>query len=190
MRAIFALITASLLTLPGPTRAEGPFVNDAEPAPPSSIRDGEAWKEQSLRLPPWPSEANRIEVKVDDPGARFRYYIDKPSLQTGADGVVRYTLITVSESGAQNLSYEGIRCTPSGRFKIYAYGIGGRFAPTSVGDEWQIIDKTGADRYRYDLWRHYLCVPRKFVARSTRDQLHLLKTGRVPMEDNTGFSTY
>jgi hypothetical protein len=178
---------AALITQPA--QAERPFIDEAEPVTPKSIAPGKPWEEQDVRLPAWPQERDLIEVKVDDPDPRFRHFIDQRSLTTDTDGVVRFTLVSESGSGARNVSYEGIRCTPAGRYKIFAYGNNGRFEPTVVADEWRVIDKLGSQALRYDLWKHYLCIPRKLVARQRDQQLRLLRSGRVSMHDNAGFTT-
>lgn len=182
LAAVVALITA-------PAQAERLFIDEAEPITPKSIDEGKPWEEEKLRLPPWPRDGDLIEVKVDDPTARFRHYIDQRSLTTGKDGVVRFTLVSEAHSGARNVSYEGIRCTPAGRYKTFAYGSNGRFQPTTVADQWRVIDKRGSHALRYDLWMHYLCIPRKLVARPRNQQLRLLRSGRVSMHDNAGFIT-
>jgi len=172
-----------------PAQAERLFIDEAEPISPKSITPGKPWDEEDLRLPPWPRDGDLIEVKVDDPDARFRHFIDQRSLKTGRDGVVRFTLVSESSSGSRNVSYEGIRCTPAGRYKIFAYGTNGRFEPTTVADEWRVIDKLGSQALHYDLWKHYMCIPRKLVARPRDQQLRLLRSGRVSMHDNAGFIT-
>jgi hypothetical protein len=172
-----------------PAQAERLFIDEAEPMTPKSVAPGKAWEEEDLRLPPWPQERDLIEIKVDDPSARFRHFIDQRSLKTGRDGVVRFTLVSESSSGARNVSYEGIRCTPAGRYKTFAYGNNGRFEPTTAADQWQVIDKLGSQALHYDLWMHYLCIPRKLVARPRDQQLRLLRSGRVSMHDNAGFIT-
>lgn len=173
----------------GPTALaqENLFVNDAEPATPSSVRDAEPWKEEQFTLPAWPREQDLIPVRLDSPDASFDYSIDARSLRTGGDGVVRYTLVAESASGTRNLSFEGLRCTPHGAYRIYAYGQQGRFEPAGLGAQWMPIDRGGADPVREELWRHYLCVPRKFAARPTKAQVRLLRNGRVSGTENTGF---
>ncbi len=184
-----ALLIAVVALTTAPARAERVFVDEPEPVTPKSVSAGKAWEEEKVRLPPWPRDRDLIEVSVDDPNPRFRHYIDQRSLKTGNDGSVRFTLISESSSGARNLSYEGIRCTPAGRYKTFAYGSNGRFEPTAVADQWRVIDKLGSQPLRYDLWKHYLCIPRKFVARPRNQQLQLLRSGRVSMHDNAGFIT-
>lgn len=182
-----ALIGAVLAILNAPALAETPFVNDAEMDAPSSVRDGKKWQEQAVRLPAWPKDSDLVEIKVDGPDDDFRHSIDIRSLTTGSDDVVRYTLVTESGSGARNVSYEGVRCTPKGKYKTYAYGSGSRFTRTGTGEQWRLIDERARNRFRYELWRHYLCVPRLFAPRDRKDQVRLLKSGRVPQLENAGF---
>ena len=184
------LLTLGLLTLAlaGPTSAqENLFVNDAEPDAPKSIRDGEKWREQQVSLPPWPREQDLIPVRLDSASEPFEYFIDARSLSTGADKVVRYTLVAESSSGTRNLSFEGIRCTPHGEYRIYAYGQNLSFQPSRLGEDWRPVDRTGADPIHEELWRYYLCVPRKFEPRPHKSQVRALKNGRVGEYDNSGF---
>ncbi len=165
------------------------FVNDAAPDTPASVRDAEPWREQQFALPPWPREENLIPVRLDSAGGPFSYFIDALSLNTGTDAVVRYTLVAQSASGVRNLSFEGVRCTPRGQFRVYAYGQQGRFEPVAQTDDWRSIDRTGSDPIREELWRHYLCIPRKFAPRPREAQLRTLRSGRVGKHENSGFRT-
>jgi len=166
-----------------------PFKPDAAPDAPKSIKPGRKWQEGEVSLPAWPRDADLVQVKLDGPAQPLSHYIDTRSLTTGDDGVVRYTLVTKSPSGTRNVSFEGLRCTPKGRWKTYAYGMKGRFESTAVADQWQEIRSQEADPLHFDLWRHYLCIHRTFAARPKRDQVHVLKSGRVPAVETSGFIT-
>lgn len=185
--ALATILCAILALASAAACAETPFVNDPEMDAPSSVRDGKKWQEQTVRMPAWPKDADLVEIKLDGPADDFRYSIDSRSLATGSDDVVRYTLVTEASSGARNVSFEGLRCTPKGVYKTYAYGSGSRFSPTGVAEQWQQIDERSRDRFRYELWRHYLCVPRLFKPRDRKDQIRMLKSGRVPQVENAGF---
>lgn len=163
------------------------FVPDSGPEVPASVREiDDPWVEQVVKVPPWPADADLIAFPVDGPDRGFRFAIDGRNLAIGDDGVVRYTLVAESASGARNVSFEGIRCTPRGQHRIYAYGSGGRFH-TIADSDWQPISASDSDPYRYDLWRTYLCVFRQFVPRSRSDMLSALQRGRVHRLDGTGF---
>lgn len=178
-----------LLTVSAFASAESPFVFGPEEIVPKSIKPGAKWKEGDVSLPAWPKDVDLIGVSLDRPDAPFAYYIDRASLATGRDGVVRYTIVAEAGGGVRNITFEGIRCTPSGAYRIYAFGHGGAFKPATGGDDWQPIGLTAGNAARNELWRHYLCVPRLFKPRPKRDQLRMLRSGRVPEIENSGFLT-
>lgn len=191
---IAIVVLCVLVLLPGAgalaqSYRDTPFKPDAEPDAPKSVKEGRKWQEGTFSLPSWPRDGDLIELKLDGPEQPLTHYIDKRSLATGRDGVVRYTLVSESRSGARNVTYEGIRCTPKGRWRTHAYGVDGRFERTDQDEPWHTIPVTGNDPLHYDLWRHYLCVSRALKPRSTRDQIRMLTNGRVPAVDNTGFIT-
>ncbi|MBK1700582.1 CNP1-like family protein [Thiococcus pfennigii] len=185
-RLLVALVLGTLAApLPAAFRDDA-FVPDQTAPTPSSVREGEHWSEGGTTLPPWPQDADLIFFPVDGPKGLFRYAIDGRNLAIGEDEVVRYTLVAESASGARNVSFEGIRCTPNGQYRLYAYGTAGRFTPVAETD-WLAIAKNDPDGYRDDLWRTYLCVPLKFVPRTRPEILRALERGRVSRLEGTGF---
>ncbi len=82
------------------------------------------------------------------------HVVDTKHLSVGKDEVVRYTLVARSNSGASNVSFEGIRCTLNGDYKIYGYGTGNRLKPAAEMD-WRRVGKSGPESYRDDLWRYH-----------------------------------
>lgn len=152
MRILPLLFLATLL--PGTTGGAAPYENDDdEPAP---------WTEDVKPLPAPPHEDDLIPLAVDGPQRNFKHYIDGKSLATHVDGVVTYTTVIASDSGAKNILFEGIRCD-MGRYKTYAYGNGaGGFQP-SLASSWQkILTRSGPTNYRSELLRYYLCDARGF----------------------------
>lgn len=115
----------------------------------------EAWEEGQVTIPPWPEKQNLLEVEVDRGGFPFRVFIDSQSLEVGDDGVVRYSLVIISTSGARNASFEGVLCNKR-EYRRYAYGSADRWHRLA-GSQWQRITRGGSDGYRYVLYRHYLC---------------------------------
>lgn len=165
--------------------AERLFIDEPEPIAPRSIGEREPWKEGAAKLPPWPDDGDLVEFELDGAPSPMRFYIDGKNLNVGTDGVVRYTLVIESRSGTRNLSFEGIRCTLKGAYKVYAYGEDGKFNRTPEGD-WLPISGGGHDRYHQELHRHHLCVPLKLEPRPKKDMLRALK-GRIDPRANTGF---
>lgn len=151
------------------------FVSDAEPDIPESVRDALPWQEGETRLPPWPKDADLIELHLDGPRSELRYLLDGRHLSIGADDVVRYTLVVEGRNGHRNVSVEGLRCTPKAVYKLYAFGQGGRFVPID-DPQWQPISgRLSQDRHHVELWRHYLCEPRAFRPRPRDEMLRLLR---------------
>jgi hypothetical protein len=180
----FPLIILLLLAVPA-SAAENAFVTDAEPPVPSSVRTGKPWQEADTALPPWPQDADLVELIPDGPDVALRYFIDTGNLQVGSDDVVRYTLVAEGRSGTRNLSVEGIRCTPKGAYKTYAYGAGERFVPIA-SEEWLPIPADDGERWRHDLWRFHFCIPQAFAPRPKIDMVRSLE-GRISPRQNTGF---
>lgn len=182
-----SLLSLSLLLALGAARADpqGHFAPDPEPPVPSSVESGTPWQEIEVGLPPWPKDGDLIEMELDGPPTTFRYFIDGANLRIGADGVVRYTLVAQAPSGTRNLSVEGLRCTPRGAYRVYAYGVGGRF-DALAGSDWRPIGDQASEGFREALWRFHLCVPRAFEPRPLKDMIRSLG-GRIPERQNMGF---
>ncbi len=166
---------------------ENLFVNDAEPDAPSSITEGAAWKELKSPMPPWPNDSDLADFEVSNPTTSLKFFVDTKHLSVGKDEVVRYTLVARSNSGASNVSFEGIRCTLNGDYKIYGYGTGNRLKPAAEMD-WRRVGKSGPESYRDDLWRYHFCVRRSTTPRPVKDMIRSLK-GSVMDGADTGFLT-
>jgi hypothetical protein len=181
MTRTLALVCLTLLSVT--VHAEwGDFEHDFE-------ANQKSWKEIESLLPPAPLPANLIEVKLDA-STRNQLFIDQASLSIGNDGVVRYTAIIRTPSGAKNVSYEGLRCE-TGERKLYAFGrrsanAGGKDADKDAGNDantwsrnryakWEPIQARLAGGYHRELFFHYLCTVN--TKRDLPTLLRLLKTG-------------
>jgi hypothetical protein len=188
MRPIALILPLTLAALPSLAVSadwDRPFIDEQSAPTPSSVQDRDAtWKESATSLPPWPKDGDLVEFSVDDPSSQFRQFIDGKHISIGADGAVRYTLVVESSSGVRNVSFEGLRCTPQGVYKIYAYGYNGRFQKTD--GEWISLHGSFQDKIHRDLHELILCVPRKFEPRSTREIVHAMQV-RNPRNASTGF---
>jgi hypothetical protein len=123
--------------------------------------EGEPWKEDEAKIPPYPDDGDLMELQLDDPNNRFTYYMDEESLEVSEkDYVVRYTLVIESKTKTRNVFYEGMRCNTL-EYKTYAFGTGkGKFRP-SRKPEWKSMLDSGYKKLRMDLMEFYLCDPRK-----------------------------
>jgi hypothetical protein len=153
-----------------------------------NVQEAEPWKEESpVHLPPWPQDASLVEFRASDPAASLRYYIDTKSLSVDAQKIVRYTVVAETKTGARNVSYEGIRCTPKGEHRLYAYGVAGKFQ-TVPDTPWRRASDTAVPPYARDLQQFYLCVPLKFEPRPLKEMPRIL-SGHGNARDQSGFLT-
>jgi hypothetical protein len=114
----------------------------------------EGWEEERVALPAYPRAADLVEFAVPDVG-QFRFFIDAASLSLGEDGVVRYALVARSPGGAENASFEGLRCE-TGEYRVYAVGHAEDRSWARSKGNWQAILASGA-RWRSALQRQYFC---------------------------------
>jgi hypothetical protein len=114
------------------------------------------WQESGLALPSFPTRDDLVKLEVDRVDMPFSFYIDPASLSLGKDGVLRYTIVIESNSGASNIMYEGIRCATH-EYRTFAYGTpDGKFSK-ALHSNWTRITSSGAMAHRYNLRRYYLC---------------------------------
>ena len=84
----------------------------------------------------------------------FRYSIDGATLSVDPRGVVRYVLVARSASGAENVSYEALRCKTD-EYRIYALGRADGTWGGRPGN-WRPIAESRQGQHR-TLQREYFC---------------------------------
>jgi hypothetical protein len=122
----------------------------------SSFIEPPPWQEQAIKMPSYPADVDLLPFPVDQPALSQTFNIDAKSLSVGADGVVRYSVVIVSTSGARNVLFEGLRCVTR-EFRTYAYGEASHsFHPAQSG-KWQPVSHYDWGGFRAVLQRDYLC---------------------------------
>jgi len=121
--------------------------------------DKKPWQEVESRLPPYPRAEHLMPFEVSA-ATRNRHFLDGASLSVGEDGVVRYTVVVRTPGGAENVSFEGMRCD-TGERKLYAFGRsdgkGGGEWSRNRHARWEPIPVRQAASYQRELFYHYLC---------------------------------
>lgn len=135
--------------------------------------ENKPWVEIAVQLPPAPKAENLLPFYVS-PTATQSFAVDSKSLSVGTDGVVRYTLVSVSKGGAKNVSYEGIRCATFEK-KIYAIGQDDGTWSRSRQDKWEGIVRGYANRQHAALAMDYFC-SNLAVASDAKEMLRRLKS--------------
>lgn len=141
-------VFAVLLAAAAVSHAQSRFDEDADDS-------DKSWKEIALSLPAAPTAENLLPFYVS-PTATQTFAIDAKSLSVGSDGVIRYTLLATSSSGAKSVSYEGIRCDVRQR-RLYAFGHPDGSWSRARSDEWLPINGNAANRQQAVLAADYLC---------------------------------
>lgn len=77
-------------------------------------------------------------------------------MEVGTDGVVRYVLVVRSPGGAENVTFEGIRCAEDA-WRIYATGRANGAWAAARDERWRPIVKSSYDRARAALAHEYFC---------------------------------
>lgn len=135
---------------------------------------------QTERLPTPPAlprKENLIEFYVS-PVATFRYFIDATSLSAlYKQKEVRYVLVARSPSGAENVSFEAIRCPDMHR--IYAVADDSGKWGTRPSD-WQEIQRRTGLGVPGVLAREYFC-PHRDPLQSAAEGVDALRRGGHPL---------
>lgn len=113
------------------------------------------WEEVALQLPAAPKTDALLPFAIM-PKTSQSFSIDPNALTLGTDGVVRYTLVAQSRTGASSISYEGMRCDTFEK-KLYAFGRADGSWSRARQDAWQPIFKNGANRQHVTLAQDYFC---------------------------------
>jgi outer membrane murein-binding lipoprotein Lpp len=115
------------------------------------------WVENKVdALPPLPQDANLLPFDVSG-NTPLHFAIDRNSLTVGDDGVVRYTVVVTSPSGARNVNYEGIRCDTY-EWRQYA-GLNADHDgwDTTVANGFTRIENGTLNAYQAALYQDYFC---------------------------------
>ncbi len=160
-RLLLTVIAASLPLLAWPLTSDSDF-------------EDKPWQEVETKLPPFPQPENRIPFYVSATTDN-QFFIDDPSISLGSDGVVRYTLVIVSPSGAENISYEGMRCLTA-EHRVYAFGRADKTWSKARKDQWTVIANNSLNRHHAELYSQYFCTV-GIVLRDADDARRVLQRG-------------
>jgi hypothetical protein len=160
-----ALLPAATFAQPRPDLEEGEI-------------DKQGWVELEVRLPPYPKPGNLIQFEVSSASSN-RFYIDPDSISVGGDGVVRYTLVIRGPAGAENISYEGIRCETREQ-KYYAFGRSDGSWSSARSGVWRWIEYKEINRQHGILYLDFFCPDKKKPVGLPREIIRRLRYGVPP----------
>lgn len=146
--------------------------------------ESKPWQEIALQLPAAPQADSLLPFYVS-PTATQEFFIDSKSISVGSDGVVRYTLVSISKQGAKNITYEGIRCATFEK-KIYASGHTDGSWSRSRRNKWTPIVRNAANRQHAALAMDYFC-SNLTVASGREEMIKRIKEKRSLTDDRARF---
>jgi hypothetical protein len=168
------MLVLSIVSLPA-NAARG------EPDDVGGIPEEKAFKEDALKLPPYPPDASLVEIHPRGNSSN-RFYVDIDSLSLGEDRVVRYTMVVKTRSGVANVSYEGLRCKDA-HYKVYAFGTREAAWAASRNSDWKYVESSDGN-FRFSLIKDYFCDSEAVAGRNARD-LRLQVRNDFPQKSNT-----
>lgn len=147
------------------------------PSPPDEDEsETKAWVEQEVTLPAFPQTASLAEFHVS-PASGSRFLLDTKTLSIGADGVVRYALVVRTAGGAENTSFEGIRCATREQ-KAYAFGQRNGSWSAARDAQWRPIELRDFNRAQPVLYADFLCMGSARPPRDVRAIVQRLRYNR------------
>jgi hypothetical protein len=144
-------------------------------ADPADANDPDAprfWEEAEVKIPTAPPSKDLKPFYVSAT-TQLQFALDAPSIAFGKDEVIRYVIVITTPSGAQQVSYEGIRCEKY-EWRLYATMQKDGQWHKSANSRWQLIRGAGHNSYHASLAKDAFCdnsIPR----RSAKEIIPLLK---------------
>ena len=139
------------------------------------------WMEGEFALPP-AVEVSRLRSFFVSSASPNSFFVDEGSVSVGDDEVVRYTLVVRTPGGAENVTFEGLRCA-TGERRIYASGRkNGDWTPMK-NSAWQPIGDNTYNRPHAALAHDYFCDG----PAPPRDREHALRLLRAPRDVSQPF---
>ena len=144
------------------------------------------YKVLPVKLPAFPDEEKLLPFEIG-PTQTQSFFIDPESISVSPDEI-RYTMVTKSNAGAKNVSYEGVRCGTF-EFRRYAYGHRNGKWVMSKNEDWRLINFHATNRPRAVLVQEFFC-DGKAIAGSAEDMIFRIRYNRPIIRNNYTGSSY
>ncbi len=107
-------------------------------------------------LPPLPKASDLLAFNVSQ-NTPLTFSVDRTSISVGDDGVVRYTVVASSPSGARNVNYEGIRCDTYEWRRYASIDDAGTGWDRGSAFDFRRIENGELNAYQAALYQDYFC---------------------------------
>lgn len=98
--------------------------------------------------------------------------------------MVRYTLVARSPSGAETISYEGMRCS-SETYRVYAFANDGTWSRSQGSPDWRPIEPKSIQGWHNVLRSRFFC-PQRYSIQTAAEGIDALRRGVHPLVRNDG----
>jgi hypothetical protein len=123
-------------------------------------------------LPPFPKTADLLRFPTS--WTSNEVYVDIGHLIFGDDETLSYTLLVRGSGGAENYTFESLRCN-SGERRVLAYGKRDHTWSVSRNQNWQRVIDTQINRHYFEFYRDVFCSGKSLEAKI--DLLNNLRRG-------------
>ena len=117
--------------------------------------EGEVKDIDAPPLPAYPKPSSLIKFPTSWSSSEI--LIDADTLAINQDRVVRFTLVIKGAGGAENVSFEGLRCE-TGERRVYAFGRRDGTWSVARNSVWRPILDTSINRQHFEFWRDVFCI--------------------------------
>lgn len=111
------------------------------------------WVDSPVVLPAAPSTENLLRFYSNE---NQIFFIDSKSISIAVDGSLRYTLVSTSQSGARNVSYEGMRCDTNEK-RLFAFGRADGTWSSSRRNVWDEFTNKAVNKQHSTLAWDFVC---------------------------------
>jgi hypothetical protein len=114
------------------------------------------WAVLATRLPAVPDLKELVPVEPDMVQSSFKFGVDPKSIRVDPGRIVRFTLVSVSDLGATNISYEAMRCGTR-ELRSVAIARPGQGWQRAYNDEWRPVAAVNRTAVQNVLYKGVLC---------------------------------
>lgn len=167
IKTLWMTLAVSLMV--APVSAQYRVIDPADANDPDAPR---IWEETEVKIPQGPPSKDLKPFYVSK-NTPLQFALDAQSIVVGKDDVIRYVIVITSPSGAQQTSYQGIRCE-KGEWRLYAtMQTDNRWVKTP-SSRWQAIQSNSYNRYHAALAQDAFC-DNAIARKDVKDIIKLLK---------------
>ena len=116
--------------------------------------EGEVKEIDAPPLPAYPKPSSLIKFPTS--WSTGEILIDADTLVISEDRVVRFTLVIKAAGGAENVSFEGLRCE-TGERRVYDFGRRDGTWSLARNSAWRPIVDSSVNRQHFEFWRDVFC---------------------------------